>query len=192
METAIIISGFGGQGVLLAGQLLAYAAMDDGRHVTWIPSYGPEMRGGTANCTVIISDAAIGAPIVAHPDIAIVLNQPSFDKYEPLVRPGGLLVVNSSLIASQTGRTDIEPVYVPANDIAAAWGTTRMLNMAVLGAMAAKRPILPLAVIEQALTHHLPSDKSHLLEANLHVLRRGYELIFPETEMFGLPALTHA
>lgn len=106
METSIIISGFGGQGVLFAGQLLAYAGMDAGKHVTWIPSYGPEMRGGTAHCVVIISDDVIGAPIVTRPDITVVLNQPSFDKYEPLVKPGGLLVVNSrSSRPNRTGMT---------------------------------------------------------------------------------------
>ncbi len=103
METSIIISGFGGQGALFAGQLLAYASMDSGRFVTWIPSYGPEMRGGTAHCIVIISDEPIGAPIVTRPFIALVLNSPSHDKYEPLVLPGGLLVANSSLIESVNG-----------------------------------------------------------------------------------------
>lgn len=106
METSIIIAGFGGQGVLFAGQLLAYAAMDAGKEVTWIPSYGPEMRGGTAHCVVIISDEPIGAPIVSRPDIAVVLNQPSFDKYEELMKPGGLLVVNSSLVDGETMRAD--------------------------------------------------------------------------------------
>lgn len=182
METSIVIAGFGGQGVLLAGQVLAYAAMDYGRYVTWIPSYGPEMRGGTANCTVIISEQPIGAPIVAHLEIALVLNRPSFDKYEPFVRPGGLLLVNSSLVAVQTTRADIECVYVPANDVATKWGTDKMLNMAMLGALVAKRPILPLTTIEQALTNHLPTDKAHLLAANLQVLRRGYESVHPETE----------
>jgi 2-oxoglutarate ferredoxin oxidoreductase subunit gamma len=189
VETSIIIAGFGGQGVLFAGQLLAYAGMDSGHHVTWIPSYGPEMRGGTANCTVIIGDASIGAPIVAQPDIAIVLNQPSFDKYEPLVQSGGLLVVNSSLIAAKTTRADIDRIYVPANTIAGEWGTAKMLNMALLGAMVAKRPILLLAVIEQALADHLPPDKAHLLEANLQVLRRGYELVLPKIETLWPPVL---
>jgi 2-oxoglutarate ferredoxin oxidoreductase subunit gamma len=163
--------------------VLAYAAMEYGRYVTWIPSYGPEMRGGTANCTVIISDTPIGAPIVAHPDIALVLNRPSFDKYEPLLRPGGLLVVNSSLITVQTTRTDVDVVYVPANDVATKWGTAKMLNMAMVGAMVAKRPILPLTAIEQALASHLPADKAHLLAANLQVLRRGYEYVFPGPEI---------
>ena len=104
METSIVIAGFGGQGVLFAGQLLAYAGMDAGQHVTWIPSYGPEMRGGTANCTVIISDEAIGSPIVSRPDVTIVLNEPSYEKYADVVKPGGLLVINSSLVTSEIGR----------------------------------------------------------------------------------------
>ncbi|MBP9503644.1 MAG: 2-oxoacid:acceptor oxidoreductase family protein, partial [Candidatus Promineofilum sp.] len=122
METSIIISGFGGQGALFAGQLLAYAGMDAGRHVTWIPSYGPEMRGGTAHCVVIISDDPVGAPVVAHPDVAIVLNLPSFHKYEPLVKPEGLLIVNSSLVDHQSSRADIETIYIPANGLAEEWG----------------------------------------------------------------------
>ena len=176
METSIIISGFGGQGVLFAGQLLAYAGMDSDRQVTWIPSYGPEMRGGTAHCVVIISDAPIGAPIVARPDVAVVLNQPSYDKYEPLVRPGGLLVVNSSLVSTRSGRADIEAAYVPANGIAEEWGSVKMLNMAALGAMLARRPVLTIESVEQALREHLPEAKQHLTEANIRVLRHGYEV----------------
>lgn len=176
METSIIFSGFGGQGVLFAGQLLAYAGMDSGRNVTWIPSYGPEMRGGTAHCTVIISDEPIGAPIVAHPDIAVVLNRPSFDKYEPLVRPGGLLVVNSSIVTAESGRSDIEAVYVPANAMAEELGTIKMLNMALVGALLARRPILPLLAVEQTLREHLPASKAHLLESNLQILRRGHKI----------------
>jgi 2-oxoglutarate ferredoxin oxidoreductase subunit gamma len=174
METSIVISGFGGQGVLFAGQVLAYAAMDSGRHVTWIPSYGPEMRGGTAHCVVIISDEPIGAPVAAHPDVAIVLNQPSYDKYEPLVKAGGLLIVNSSLIDSESERPDISAIYVPANALAEEWGSRKMLNMAALGALLAARPVLPLAAVEQALSDHLPADKQHLITQNLEVLRRAY------------------
>lgn len=176
METSIIISGFGGQGALFAGQLLAYAAMDCGRNVTWIPSYGPEMRGGTAHCTVIISDDLIGTPLVERPDIAIVLNGPSFDKYEPLVKAGGLLAINSSIVDRSSARTDIETVSISANDIAEEIGTGRMMNMAMLGAMLARRPVLGLEDIEQALEDHLPASKAHLLESNLLVLKRGFEV----------------
>jgi 2-oxoglutarate ferredoxin oxidoreductase subunit gamma len=175
METTIIIAGFGGQGVLFAGQLLAYAGMDNGRFVTWIPSYGPEMRGGTANCTVIISDKPIGAPIVSRPDIAVVLNRPSYDKYEPLVKPGGLLVVNSSLVTANTSRDDIETTCVPANAIAEASGSVKMLNMAALGALLAKRPVLSLETMEQSLLDHLPAKIAHLTESNLAVLRSGFD-----------------
>jgi 2-oxoglutarate ferredoxin oxidoreductase subunit gamma len=178
METSIVVAGFGGQGVLFAGQLLAYAGMDRGYHVTWIPSYGPEMRGGTAHCTVIISDELIGAPIVSYPDIAIVLNQPSFAKYEVLVRTGGLLVVNSSLITTETTRTDIDSVYVPANRIADEWGTAKMLNMATIGALLAKQPnLLSLDAVEQALSDHLPVSKAHLIDSNRSVLRQGYKFV---------------
>jgi len=181
METSIIIAGFGGQGVLFAGQLLAYAGMDSGRHVTWIPSYGPEMRGGTAHCTVIISDRPIGAPTVQRPDIAIVLNLPSFDKYESLVVPGGLLVVNSSLINSEATRGDIDVAYVAANRIAEKLGSTKMMNMAALGATIARRPILSRDEVATALRDHLPTRKAKLLDANLQVLEQGYAAGQPES-----------
>lgn len=175
METSIIFSGFGGQGALFAGQLLAYAAMDQGRHVTWFPSYGPEMRGGTAHCTVIISDYAIGAPLVSHPDIALVFNGPSFEKYEPLLQTGGLLMTNSSIVSKRTWRDDIEQIDVPANSMAEEFGSSKMMNMAVLGAMVGRRPILPLEAVEQSLRDHLPDKIAHLLDNNLQVLRKGFE-----------------
>jgi 2-oxoglutarate ferredoxin oxidoreductase subunit gamma len=179
METSLVIAGFGGQGVLFAGQLLAYAGMDAGKHVTWIPSYGPEMRGGTAHCVTIISDDPIGAPVVARPDVAIVLNQPSFDKYLPLVKPGGVLVVNSSLVDRAGDRDDINVVLVPANEIAEEHGTVKMLNMAAVGAMLAARPVLALEEVETALREHIGQRKQHLLDANLAVLRQGYAVRQP-------------
>ena len=114
MQTEIIIAGFGGQGVLFGGQLMAYAALDNGMEVSWIPSYGPEMRGGTANCTVIIADEEIGSPTVRHPKAAVVFNLPSFDKYEPLVAPGGVLIANQSLINRDFQRNDLISIMVPA------------------------------------------------------------------------------
>lgn len=175
METSIIFSGFGGQGALFAGQLLAYAGMDSGLHVTWIPSYGPEMRGGTAHCIVIISDEPIGAPIVSRPDIAVVFNQPSFEKYEPLVCPGGLLVVNRSLVTAAVTRSDIDVAEVDAHAIAEACGSTKMMNMAAVGALLAHRPVLPLPAVEQALQDHLPAHRAHLIPNNIRVLREGYQ-----------------
>ncbi len=173
MERSIIISGFGGQGVLFAGQLLAYAAMDSGLHVTWIPSYGPEMRGGTANCTVIIGDEPIGAPTVAHPDIAVALNQPSMDKYLPLVKPDGLLIVNSSLVTTGPTRGDIRTVMIKANEIAERHGSVQMANMAAVGCMLWHLPVLSLDALAAALRNHLPQSKAHLLEANIQVLRHA-------------------
>lgn len=173
MQTEIIIAGFGGQGVLFAGQLLAYAAMDSGHEVTWIPSYGPEMRGGTANCTVVISDEEIGAPTVRNPEAALVFNLPSLDKYEPLVIPGGVLIANSSLINRDFQREDLDAVMVPANEIAEAIGDKRLLNMVALGAMLGKLPVLPLDVIENALKDHLPERHRNLLPLNYEALRQG-------------------
>lgn len=179
METAIIVAGFGGQGVLLTGRLLAYAGMDEGYDVTWIPSYGPEMRGGTANCTVIISDEPIGAPLVNHPDVALVLNQPSYDKYRLLVKPGGLLVVNRSLIEVGRARRDIEIVQIDANLIAEAFGAKKSVNMAMLGALLGRRPIVSLAAVERALGKQFGAAPGDLLEVNLQVLRQGYHVAQP-------------
>lgn len=175
MQTEIIMAGFGGQGVLFAGQIMAYAAMDGGREVTWIPSYGPEMRGGTANCTVIIADEEIGSPLVLNPRAAIVLNLPSLEKYEPLVVPGGVLVANASLVNRPPLRTDIESVFIPANEIAEEIGNRRLLNMVALGALLAKLPVLSLDEIEKALENHLPERHKKFLELNKQALRRGAE-----------------
>ena len=176
MQTDIVISGFGGQGALFAGQLLAYAAMDEGHHVTWIPSYGPEMRGGTAHCTVIISDDEIGSPLVRHPAAVIAMNLPSLDKYEPLVAPGGVLVVNSSLVTRHPARTDIRVVEVPANAMAEELGSNRLANLVLTGALLAATGALPLAAVERALAAHLPERHRSLLEANYQALRRGAAL----------------
>ncbi|MER3458950.1 MAG: 2-oxoacid:ferredoxin oxidoreductase subunit gamma, partial [Chloroflexota bacterium] len=151
MHEEIIISGFGGQGALFAGQLLAYAGMNEGKHVTWIPSYGPEMRGGTAHCTVVISDEPIGSPLVRHPSVAIVMNNPSLDKYQPLVKPGGVLIVNSSLITQPITREDIRVALIPASAVADELGDSRLMNIVLLGALLALVPILPLEAIDRAL-----------------------------------------
>jgi 2-oxoglutarate ferredoxin oxidoreductase subunit gamma len=179
MQSEIIISGFGGQGALFAGQLLAYAAMDEGHHVTWIPSYGPEMRGGTAHCTVIISDDEIGSPLVRHPAAVIAMNLPSLDKYEPLVAPGGVLVVNSSLVTRHPARTDIRVVEVPANAMADELGSNKLMNLVLTGALLAATGALPLEAVERALAAHLPERHRSLLEANYQALRRGAALAAP-------------
>jgi 2-oxoglutarate ferredoxin oxidoreductase subunit gamma len=175
MQKEIIISGFGGQGVLFAGQVVAYAAMDAGKQVTWIPSYGPEMRGGTANCTVVIADQEIGSPLVKNPPLVIALNLPSFDKYEPEMQAGGTLIVNQSMVDRGAKRTDIHAVFVAANEIAEEIGDKRLTNMVTVGALVAALPEVTIEGLEAALKGHLPARHQHLLPKNYQALRRGYE-----------------
>jgi len=159
--------------VLFTGQLLAYAAMDAGKEVTWIPSYGPEMRGGTANCTVVISDEEIGSPMVSSPQAVIVMNLPSLDKYEPMVKPGGVLVVNETMVDREVKRKDVKTIMVKANAIAEELGDRRMMNMVMLGALIANLPVLPLEAIEKALDGHLPERHKRLLPQNYKALKEG-------------------
>jgi 2-oxoglutarate ferredoxin oxidoreductase subunit gamma len=173
MQNEIIVAGFGGQGVLFAGQLLAYAAMEEGKEVTWIPSYGPEMRGGTANCTVVIADEEIGSPLVRNPKAVLAMNLPSLDKYEPLVKAGGVLVVNSSMVPREAVRKDITVVLVPANEIAEELGDKRIANMVMLGGLLAHLEVLPVKAIEKALKDHLPARHQKLLPANIEAIKRG-------------------
>jgi 2-oxoglutarate ferredoxin oxidoreductase subunit gamma len=175
VETQLVISGFGGQGALFAGTLLAYTAMENGRQVTWIPSYGPEMRGGTAHCTVIVSDEEIGSPVVRNPSAAIVMNLPSLDRYETLLRPNGALIVNSSLVDREPSRADLRSAMVPANAIAEELGDRRMANMVLLGAYLEVEPIFSVEQIEGSLSRHIPSHRRNLLESNFQALRRGFE-----------------
>jgi len=174
MQKEILIAGFGGQGVLFAGQVLAYAAMDTGHEVTWIPSYGPEMRGGTANCTVVIADEEIGSPLVEMPPAVIALNLPSFDKYESLVQPGGVLVVNESMIDRKAKRDDITVIYVPGNEIAEACGNRRLLNMVTTGALLAAFPIIGLDDVKAALKAHLPAKHQKLIPNNFDAMDKGF------------------
>ena len=175
MQTEIILSGFGGQGIMFAGQILSYAAMDSGREVTWIPSYGPEMRGGTANCTVVIADEEIGSPVVKNPDVVLAMNLPSLDKYEPLVKPGGTLVINSSMVDRPAMRADITTLAIPCNEIAEEIGNPRLANMVVIGALLACMTVLTLADLETALNNHMPGRHRNLLPKNIEALSRGME-----------------
>jgi 2-oxoglutarate ferredoxin oxidoreductase subunit gamma len=173
MQDEIIISGFGGQGVLFAGQLLSYAAMDLGKQVTWIPSYGPEMRGGTANCTVVIADEEIGSPFVRNPRAAIVMNLPSLDKYEDTVQPGGYLIINESMVNRKSERKDIHIVSIPGNEIAEELGDKRMTNMVLLGGLLANLKVMGLDDIKKALKEHLPARHHKLLPLNYQAIERG-------------------
>ncbi len=175
MQSEVIISGFGGQGTLYAGQVYAYAGMDEGKHVTWIPAYGPEMRGGTANCTVVISDDEIGSPTALHPRAVIALNLPSLDKYEPLVAPGGFLIVNESMVNREPKRDDIHWLMIPANTIAAELGSERAANMVLLGALEANMKALPEGALERALAAHTAERLKKFLPMNVEALRRGAE-----------------
>jgi 2-oxoglutarate ferredoxin oxidoreductase subunit gamma len=175
-QAEIIISGFGGQGALFAGQLLAYAGIAENLHVTWIPSYGPEMRGGTANCTVIVSEEEIGAPIIRNPTASIVLNLPSMEKYGPLVKPGGLLIVNESLVPLRSERDDIQVIYIPASDIATDMGNARMANLVLLGALVQATGIVSLDTVASQLEKHISERHQRWLEPNKQALRKGADL----------------
>ena len=177
MHEEVIISGFGGQGALFAGQLLTYTGMDEGWHVTWIPSYGPEMRGGTAHCIVILYDDVIGSPIIRQPSICIVMNPPSMEKYDPLVKPGGLLVANSTLVRARSSRSDIETVYIPANELAAELGNVKMANVVLLGAMLGSREILPIESVKRSLDEHIPDHRKQIIEPNKRALERGVQYV---------------
>jgi len=173
MQETFVFAGFGGQGVMFAGQLLAYAALEEGYETTWIPSYGPEMRGGTAHCYVVISNRPIGSPIVKHPPFAIAFNNPSFLKYETVVAPGGLLAYNESMVTQDGHREDIEYLGVPAASLAERAGDMKMLNVVLLGALLASRPVLPVEAIRRALELHLPAKHKAKLEANYRALELG-------------------
>ncbi len=173
MQDEIIISGFGGQGVLFAGQLLSYAAMDLGKDVTWIPSYGPEMRGGTANCTVVVADEEIGSPFVRNPKAAVVMNLPSLDKYEDTIQSGGYLVINESMVNRKPTRKDIHVITIPGNDIAEELGDKRMTNMVLLGGLLANLKVMSLDDLKKALKDHLPARHHKLLPLNYEAIDRG-------------------
>jgi len=186
MQKEIIIAGFGGQGVLFSGQVMAYAAMDSGKEVTWIPSYGPEMRGGTANCTVVIADDEIGSPLVKNPPLAIALNLPSFDKYEDVLAPGGTLIVNQSMVDRGAKRSDIHVIQVPCNEIAEEIGDKKLVNMVAVGALLTALPELNVKDVEKALEAHLPARHKHLLPKNYEALKRGYD--YAQKEWDKVPA----
>lgn len=169
----ILIAGFGGQGVMSMGQLIAYAGMNEGKYVSWLPSYGPEQRGGTANCAVVVSGEQVGSPLVSQPTTAIVLNNPSFEKFEPTVRPGGLLIVNASLISKLSERTDINVMNIRATEIANELGNPKIANMILLGAFLEITGILSDDSILEALKKVLSPEKHSLLDINKRALERG-------------------
>ena len=176
MQSDVVMAGFGGQGILLIGKMLAYAGMHEGKEVSWLPSYGPEMRGGTAHCTVIISESEIGSPVVKNPRAVIVMNLPSLEKYEPLVKADGALVVNQSLVDREPERDDIRVLMVPANEIAEEMGNKRLANMILLGALLSMDDALTKEQVAASLKVHIPEHRRNLLEANYEALEIGAQI----------------
>ena len=175
MTKQFIFAGFGGQGMLLIGKFVAMASMLDGKHVSWLPSYGPEMRGGTANCSVIVSDNEVASPLVDMADVIVAMNLPSLDKFESHVRPGGVLVINSSIIERKSVRDDITVVYCDANNIAEQVGNPKGANVAILGAMLEKTNIVPMEKMVEAIRIELGEKKAKFLEGNKKALVAGME-----------------
>lgn len=175
MYQGIRISGFGGQGVISAGVLLAQAGLEEGKEVSFFPAYGAEMRGGTANCSVVVSSDEVSTPIVTVPDTAIVLNEPSLAKFEPMVKPGGLLIVNTSLVNTKPTRKDIKVINVPCNEIAGELGNGKVMNMVAMGAFAAATGAVSIDAIAKALPKVYKKLKPEVIELNVKALKRGAE-----------------
>jgi len=170
--TNVTMAGFGGQGLMFIGKLLAYCAMKRGLNVTWIPSYGPEVRGGTANCTVVISDEPIGSPVISSPEALIIMNNPSLEAFEPKLKTGGLLFVNSNLVTHEVKRRDINVMPVPANETAAEAGEKRAANMVIFGAYVARTRIITKEDVAEGFKE-LFSAKAEALEANMRAFEKG-------------------
>jgi len=177
MTEEIIIAGFGGQGVLSMGQTLGYAAMVEGKEVSWMPSYGPEMRGGTANCITIVSDKTISSPIISKFDTAIILNQPSMEKFESRVKPGGVLIYESTNILHASERKDIDIYPIPAADEANKLNNVKGANMILLGSFLERKPIVSIDSVIEALKKVLPERYHHLLPINRKALEAGKRLL---------------
>ena len=177
MENKILIAGFGGQGILFAGKFLAYIGLNEDKQVSWLPSYGPEMRGGTANCSIILSDKNIGSPIVDKPDILVAMNTPSLAKYVNEVAPGGTIFVDSALIDTKVERTDVDVVYIPASTMATENNLAGLANMIIVGAIIKKCNITSFENTEAALQKVVPPTKVKLFEPNKKALTVGYDFV---------------
>ena len=175
MQRDVIMAGFGGQGILLIGKMLAYAGMHEGKQVSWLPSYGPEMRGGTCNCTVVVSDKPVGSPVIRSPRAVLAMNLPSLEKFEADVRPGGLLLINSSLIDRGTERDDLTVIEVPANQVATDLGNPRGANMVALGAYLGATDAVSLDKVIEVIRETFAARPA-VIDVNIEALRTGYEL----------------
>ena len=175
MTEKIIMAGFGGQGVMLIGQLLTYAGMYEDKEVSWLPSYGPEMRGGTANCHVTLSDRPISSPIITSATSAIIMNNPSLSKFESDIAPGGDLFINSSLVDLVPSRTDLNVFMIPANEIAEQTGNDRAANMVMVGAYLGRHPVVSVDTIEQVLVKTMTGSKAKFIPQNIEAINAGIE-----------------
>lgn len=176
MATQILIAGFGGQGVLFAGKFLAYKGLTEGKQVSWLPSYGPEMRGGTANCSIILSDDPIGSPIVSTPDVLFAMNLPSLDKYENDVKSGGTIIVDSTLIKRKVERKDVNVFYVPATQMAADISAPALANMIMVGKAIKETNAVSYEGLEEGLKKVIPAKKADMLGLNIKAIETGYNM----------------
>lgn len=173
MTTEIILAGFGGQGILFAGKVLAYCALIDNREISWLPSYGPEMRGGTANCSVCISDEPIGSPVVANPDYLIAMNGPSYKKFIDAVKPGGLVLLDNSIVDEKCTLSDVTAISLPATDMASDAGLNGAANMVLLGRMLAETGLFSMETVQKAMEKCIPPKRAHLIASNLKAIELG-------------------
>jgi 2-oxoglutarate ferredoxin oxidoreductase subunit gamma len=178
MQKDVMFAGFGGQGILLIGNILAHAAMEAGFEVAWIPSYGPEMRGGTAYCLVVFSDRAIGSPIIRNPLHLVAMNRPSLEKFAPLIKPNGVVVINSSLIPVASGRDDVDELLVPANDIAKDIGSVKVANIVALAAFVARSKIIDFDLLRECVKETF-AGREKLIPINLQALEAGRKAALP-------------
>ena len=174
-STSILLAGFGGQGVLFAGKFLAYKGLSQGKQLSWLPSYGPEMRGGTANCSVILSDTPVGSPIITNPDVLVAMNLPSLQKFVAAVVPGGKIILDSTLIDAKVERDDIEVFYVPATQLAKDAGFSTLSNMILTGKVLKEIDIVAFEGNEETLKSFIPAKKAGLIDMNLKALQIGYD-----------------
>jgi len=174
MQSEVMFAGFGGQGILLSAKILAHTAMEAGYEVVWIPSYGPEMRGGTAYCMVIMSDRPIGSPIVKNPGHLVAMNRPSLEKFAPVVKPGGVILINSSLIPIRSDREDVDEIAIPVNDIAIEAGSVRSANIVALAAFVARSGILPMEALRESVKNEF-ARKAKLIPLNMDAMDRGVQ-----------------
>ena len=175
MQNEVMFAGFGGQGIMLMGKILAHTAMDQGLEVAWIPSYGPEMRGGTAYCTVVVNDRPIGSPIIRNPRHLVAMNRPSLEKFAPMVKPGGVILINSSLIDIDAGRTDVDALNVPVNEIAVEIGAAKAANIVALAAFVSRSHIVDFELMREAVKNEFAA-KAKFIPLNMKAMDRGAEI----------------